>query len=69
MHTKHIYSHDKTAAEAVLLILFCLFNLIGIYLLLHGKVLTDYPGMKETKKFALTITRCMMIVLAFIKYG
>lgn len=67
--TKHIYSHDENASEAILLILFCVFNLLAIYLLLYAQSLTDYPGMKQTKKFAIELIRCIMKALAFIKYG
>ena len=65
VHTKHIYSHDDTASEAILLILFLVFNLLGLYLLAYMSRLTPYSGMKQTRKFAILITRCIIIAFAF----
>ena len=51
--TKHIYSHDNQAQQAVLLILFVVFNLLGLYLLFYLARLTPFAGMKQTRKFAI----------------
>ncbi|MFQ5753339.1 MAG: hypothetical protein ACE5HI_15215 [bacterium] len=69
VHTKHIYSHDNTAQEAVLLILFIVFNLLGLYLHKHIAELTDFPGIKLTRKFAIFLLRCIIIAAAFLEYG
>ena len=62
VRTKHIYSHDLNAQQAVLLILFMVFNLLGLYLLCHPMTLFD--GIKQTRKFAVFYTRYMLMVLA-----
>jgi len=69
VHTKHIYSHDSHASEAILLILFLIFNLLGIYLHHYQEQITHYPGMKQTRIFALRMMRWIMIGLAFGDYG
>jgi hypothetical protein len=69
VHTKHIYSHDSHASEAILLILFLIFNLLGIYLHHYQEQITHYPGMKQTRIFALRMMRWIMIGLAFRDYG
>ena len=69
VHTKHIYSHDSHASEAILLILFLIFNLLGIYLHHYQEPITHYPGMKQTRIFALRMMRWIMIGLAFGDYG
>ena len=67
--TKHIYSHDDTAQQAVLLILFAVFNLLGLYLLSYIPRLTPFSGMKQTRKFTIFYLRCMLIVLAYFDAG
>jgi hypothetical protein len=69
VHTKHMYSHDSHASEAILLILFMVFNLLGIYLHHCQDRLMHYPGMKQTRVFALRMMRWLMIGLAFSGYG
>ncbi len=69
VHTKRIYSHDSHASEAILLILFLIFNLLGIYLHYYQEQITHYPGMKQTRIFALRMMRWIMIGLAFRDYG
>ncbi len=69
VHTKHMYSHDSHASEAILLILFLIFNLLGIYLHHYQEQITHYPGMKQTRIFALKMMRWIMIGLAFGDYG
>ena len=69
VHTKRIYSHDSHASEAILLILFLIFNLMGIYLHRCQEQLTHYPGMKQTKIFALRMMRWLMVAFAFRDYG
>jgi hypothetical protein len=67
--TKHIYSHDVRAQQAVILILFVVFNLLGLYLLLYLAKLTPFVGMKQTRKFAIFYLRCLLIVLAYFDAG
>lgn len=69
VHTKHIYSQDNTAQQAVLLILFIVFNLLGLYLLKYIDDLTNFDGIKKTRKFALFLLRCIIIATAFIFDG
>ena len=69
VHTKRIYSHDSHASEAILLILFLIFNLLGIYQHRYQEQLTHYPGMKQTRIFALRMMRWLMVVFAFRDYG
>ena len=45
--TKRIYSHETVASCAILLILFTVFNLLGLFLLRQADRLS-YPGMKLT---------------------
>ena len=67
VHTKHIYSHDSHVSEAILLILFMIFNLLGIYL--HDfQQLMHYPGMKQTRTFALRMMRWLMVGVALSGY-
>ena len=67
VHTKHIYSHDSHVSEAILLILFMIFNLLGIYL--HDfQQLMHYPGMKQTRIFALRMMRWLMVGVALSGY-
>jgi len=68
VHTKHIYSHDSHASEAILLILFMVFNLLNVYLHHCQQRLMHYPGMKQTRVFALRMMRWLMIVHAFSGY-
>jgi hypothetical protein len=65
---KHIYSHDPHASEAILLILFMVFNLLSVYLYHCQNQLMHYPGMKQTRVFALRMMRWLMIGLAFSGY-
>ena len=53
---KRIYSHDPTASEAILLILFIVFNLLSLFLLRVSQRLT-YPGMKPTRLFRINLLR------------
>lgn len=69
VHTKHIYSHNDTAQEAVLLTLFVVFNLLGLYLSFYSAKLTPFPGMKQTRQFTIFYIRCILIVLAHLKPG
>ena len=69
VHTRHIYSHDSHASEAILLILFLIFNLLGIYLHHYQEQITHYPGMKQTRIFALRMMRWIMVGAAFQDYG
>jgi len=69
VHTKHIYSHDSHASQVILLILFVVFNLLSIYLHHCQERLTHYPGMKQTRIFALRMMRWIMIGAAFRDYG
>ena len=67
--TKHIYSHDVKAQQAVILILFVVFNLLGLYLLFYLAKLTPFVGMKQTRKFTVYYLRCLLIVLAYFDAG
>ena len=69
LKTKHIYSHDDQAQQAVILILFVVFNLLGLYLLFYLAKLTPFVGMKQTRKFAVFYLRCLLIVLAYFDAG
>lgn len=68
VHTKHIYSHDPHASQAILLILFMVFDLLNVYLYHCQQRLMHYPGMKQTRVFALRMMRWLMIGLAFSGY-
>ncbi len=65
---KRIYSHDPTASEAILLILFIVFNLLGLFLLRVSQRLT-YPGMKPTRLFRINLLRHYLIVLSYLFDG
>lgn len=69
VHTKHLYSHDETASEAILLILFVVFNVFGLYLLAYMSRLTPFEGMKQTRKFAIFLLRCLLIAIFFLDFG
>jgi len=50
--TKHLYSHNENAWEAILLILFIAFNLLELFVFLYRNgILSLYPQMKETRQF------------------
>ncbi len=66
--TKRIYSHDSTASYAILLILFIVFNLLGLFLLRVGQQLT-YPGLKPTRLFAIHLLRHYLIALSYLFDG
>lgn len=66
--TKRIYSHDPTASCAILLILFIVFNLLGLFLLRAGEQLT-YPGMKPTRLFRIDLLRHYLIALSYLFDG
>jgi len=66
--TKRIYSHDPTASEAILLILFIVFNLLSLFLLRVSHRLT-YPGMKPTRLFRINLLRHYLIVLGYLFDG
>lgn len=68
VHTKRIYSHNSNASAAILLILFMVFDLLSIYLHHYQERLTNYPGMKQTRIFALQMTRWLIIGAAFRDY-
>ena len=65
---KRIYSHDPTASEAILLILFIVFNLLGLFLLRVSQWLT-YPGMKPTRLFRINLLRHYLIVWSYLFDG
>lgn len=69
VHTKRLYSHNKIASEAILQILFIVFNLLQLFLLKHKAKLVDYPGMKQTQQFAVRVLRNIMIAVAYLEYG
>jgi hypothetical protein len=69
VHTKRIYSHDSHASEAILLILFLIFNLLGIYQHRYQEQLMNYPGMKQTKIFTLRMMRWIMAGIGSGDYG
>ena len=46
-----------------------IFNLLGIYLHYYQEQITHYPGMKQTRVFALRMMRWIIIGLAFRDYG
>ena len=66
--TKRIYSHDPTASEAILLILFVVFNLLSLFLLRVCHRLT-YPGMKPTRLFRINLWRHYLIGLSYLFDG
>jgi hypothetical protein len=50
------------------LILFMVFNVLSVYLHYCQNQLMRYPGMKQTRVFALRMMRWLMIGLAFSGY-
>ncbi len=68
VHTKRIYPHNSNASAAILLILFMVFDLLIVYLHDYQERLTNYPGMKQTRIFALRMTRWLIIGAAFRDY-
>ena len=66
--TKRIYSHEAVASCAILLILFTVFNLLGLFLLWQADRLS-YPRMKVTRLFRISLLRQYLIVLSYLYDG
>lgn len=69
VRTKHLYSHDCNAQQAVLLILFLVFNLLQLYWLSYMARLNPFDGMKQTKKFAVFYLRYILMIIAYFDAG
>ena len=69
VRTKHLYSHHDNAQQAVLLILFLVFNLLQLYLLNYMERLHPFYGMKQTKKFAVFYLRYLLMMIAYFRAG
>lgn len=58
MHTKHLYSHNYNAWQAVLLILFITFNILEEFIhQFEEKIFRLYPGIKRTRLFLIRQVR------------
>jgi hypothetical protein len=58
MHTKHLYSHDENAWQAVLFILFITFNILEEFIhQFEDQIFGLYPGIKRTRLFIIRRVR------------
>ena len=55
-------------SQAILLILFIVFNLLGLFLIRVGERLT-YPGMKPTRLFRISLLQHHLIILSYLFDG
>ena len=67
--TKRIYSHDPVAQAACLLILFAVFNLLGVFLSAHWARVCDYLGVEPTRRLGIDLLRQFVIVHGYLEYG
>jgi len=67
--TKRLYSHDTQAKQAILLLLFVVFNLLGIYLNCYGRRIAAHPGMKQTRRFQEQMLWLLLVLDAFLDDG
>ena len=66
--TKRIYSHDPVGQQAVLLILFTIFNLLGLFLSRNWSMLVDFLGVEPTRQLAIELLRYFLIALAYLEF-
>lgn len=67
--TKRLYSHHTQAKQAILLLLFVVFNLLGIYLHRYRHHIAAYPGMKQTRRFQEQMLWLLLVLDAFLDDG